>query len=118
LQLWVRDDNSGNLLSLSTDSRSYAQTRNSMAYVPVTAQTNPMSTSGDAADDPAIWVHPQQPQHSRILGTNKKAGLHLYDLNGHELQFIDAGRVNNVDVRQGFTLRGQPMDIAAASQRD
>ncbi len=118
LQLWIRDDNGGNLLSLSTDSRSYTQTRNSMAYVPVTAQTDPMNTSGDAADDPAIWVHPQQPQHSRILGTNKKAGLHLYDLNGHELQFMDAGRVNNVDVRQGFTLRGQPMDIAAASQRD
>ena len=28
------------------------------------------------------------------------------------------GRVNNVDVRQGFTHKGMPADIAAGSQRD
>ena len=118
VQLWVRDDNSGHLLSVSTPFNPPAQSQQAIPSVKVSAQTAPMSTSGDAADDPAIWVHPQQPENSRVLGTNKKAGLHLYDLSGQELQFIDAGRVNNVDVRQGFTLRGMPMDIAAASQRD
>lgn len=118
LTLRIVDDISGDVLQLLLPARAYRIEKSRIPYVAVSTQTDPVSTSGDAADDPAIWIHPQQPEKSRILGTNKKAGLHVYDLNGSEQQFIAAGRVNNVDVRQGFTLRGVAMDMAAASQRD
>ncbi|WP_396588624.1 phytase [Bermanella sp. R86510] len=89
-------------------------------YVDVKArvQTEPMPATGDVADDPAIWVNSYQPEQSRVLGTNKKAGLHVYNMQGKQIQVFKSGRLNNVDVRQGFTLNGKPMDIAAASHRD
>lgn len=65
-------------------------------------ETEPvMATNGDdAADDPAIWVNKQNPGKSRIIGTNKKAGLHVYDLKGNNLFFTPVGLVNNVDLRE------------------
>ena len=62
-------------------------------------ETDPMTGMGDRADDPALWVHPSDVSKSLILGTNKDEGLHVYDLSGAELQFLDVGQVNNVDVR-------------------
>ena len=82
------------------------------------AETQPVNNQGDAADDPAIWLHPSIAEKSLILGTNKKRGLLVYDLEGNQVQQLLVGRVNNVDVRQGFTHKGMPVDIAAASQRD
>eukprot|EP01041_Mallomonas_annulata_P024785 gene24786-45656_t len=49
----------------------------------------------DAADDPAIWADPRDPTRGVIIGTDKKAGLYVYDLNGRQRSFIAAGRVNN-----------------------
>jgi 3-phytase len=84
-----------------------------------TAQTATMKSQGDAADDPAIWVHAAKPaQGSRVLGTDKKRGLAVYDLQGRELQFLPVGRVNNVDLRQGLRYGGRSFDLAVASQRD
>jgi 3-phytase len=84
--------------------------------------TEVVNRFGDAADDPALWVHPTAPERSRVLGPNKRAGLHVYDLEGRELQFLASGRVNNVDVRQGVSFGaasdGQAMDLAVATQRD
>lgn len=77
-----------------------------------------VSRHGDAADDPAIWVHPTAPERSLVLGTNKRAGLHVYDLEGRERQFLPSGRLNNVDVRQGVALGGQALDLAVGTQRD
>jgi 3-phytase len=82
------------------------------------AETQPVDDAGDAADDPAIWVHPTVAEKSLVLGTNKKRGLLVYSLDGSLIQQLDVGRVNNVDIRQGFTHKGLPADIAAASQRD
>jgi 3-phytase len=89
-----------------------------VAVLSPSAQTPPVRGSGDAADDPAIWVHPRQPERSRILGTDKKLGLAVYDLQGRETQFLPVGRVNNVDLRQGLRYGGQRWDLAVASQRD
>lgn len=80
--------------------------------------TDPVPSVGDAADDPAIWQHPEQPEHSRILGTDKRAGLAVYDLAGRQLQFLSSGRLNNVDVRTGFRLAAESVDLAVASNRD
>ncbi|MFN4115846.1 MAG: phytase, partial [Inhella sp.] len=82
------------------------------------AQTDPVSGYGDAADDPAIWVHPRQPARSLVLGTNKKQGLLVYDLQGRQRQFLAVGRVNNVDLRQGLRYGAQTLDLAVATQRD
>lgn len=81
-------------------------------------QTETVARSGDAADDPAIWVHPQHPAQSRIIATNKKQGLLSYDLKGRQLQLLEAGRLNNVDVRQNIAWPGGKADLAVATQRD
>jgi len=79
--------------------------------------TAPADSHGDAADDPAIWVHPSQPELSLILGTQKQQGLNVYDLQGQLLQLLADGRINNTDLRYGFPLGGQKLDIVAASNR-
>ncbi len=71
----------------------------------------------DAADDPAIWVNKSNPAQSLIIGTNKKAGLHVYTLQGEELQFIKIGKINNADVSYNFKWKGQQTDIVAGSNR-
>jgi 3-phytase len=86
--------------------------------LPATAQTDPVARQGDAADDPAIWVHPRNGARSRILATNKKQGLLVYDLKGRQTQLLEVGRVNNVDLRQGLNYAGQRWDLAVATQRD
>ena len=64
------------------------------------AETKPVATSGDAADDPAIIINFKNPRNSLILGTDKKAGVYLYNLLGKELGFSKLGHINNIDVRQ------------------
>ncbi len=81
-------------------------------------QTDIVMSQGDAADDPAIWVHPQQPALSRVLGTNKQQGLEVYDLQGKRVQQLPVGRLNNVDVRPGFVLGANTVDLAVATNRD
>jgi len=88
-----------------------------VASVMASAQTTPVATPGDAADDPAIWVHPTEPSKSLIIGTDKKAGLYVYDMQGEIKQFVPDGRLNNVDLRTGFLLDGQPVTLVAASNR-
>lgn len=81
-------------------------------------QTEPVARLGDAADDPAIWVHPVDASRSRILGTNKKQGLLVYDLQGRQTQLLEAGRLNNVDLRQDLRFGAERFDLALATQRD
>jgi 3-phytase len=54
-------------------------------------ETEPVPNMGDAADDPAIWVHPVDPALSLVLGTDKKGGLNVFDLEGNRL-LIDTAR--------------------------
>ena len=92
-----------------------------VAELPVllpTVQTDPIPSPGDAADDPAIWLHPSDPAASRVLGTDKRNGLAVYDLDGQQLQYLPLGRLNNVDVRHGFQLGERRIDLAVASNRD
>lgn len=64
--------------------------------IPAAGQTDPVGTSNaDAADDPAFWVNPAA---SIMVGTDKKAGLYSYGLDGKKRHFIDAGLLNNVDL--------------------
>lgn len=81
------------------------------------AETTPVPNSGDAADDPAIWVHPTDPSLSVIIGTDKQEGLAVYDLQGRQLQFLSDGEPNNVDLRKDFLLGGQRVTLVVASDR-
>ncbi|KQN02707.1 3-phytase [Sphingomonas sp. Leaf230] len=80
--------------------------------VAATAETDPVDTAADAADDPAIWRNAGDPAKSLVIGTDKKAGIHVYGLAGKRLSFTPAARLNNVDLRD---LGGRV--IAAASDR-
>lgn len=63
------------------------------------AETVPVGTvNEDAADDPAIWRNAAEPSKSLIVGTDKKAGLHVYNLEGEQLSFLKGAGLNNVDL--------------------
>lgn len=89
-----------------------------LPVVKASAQTDSVAMAGDAADDPAIWIDPVQPARSLLLGTNKKQGLLVYDLQGKERQMLESGRLNNVDVRQQVRFGAEQFDLAVATQRD
>ncbi len=80
-------------------------------------ETDIVKSSGDAADDTSIWVNPHNPEQSLIVGTDKKWGLNVYDLDGKKVSEFKAGEVNNIDSREGFTVSGQVMQIFAGSER-
>lgn len=73
-------------------------------------ETTAVASEGDAADDPAILVGAEA---VRLLGTDKRSGLALYDLAGAERDFIPSGRVNNVDA----VALSEDRFLAAASNR-
>jgi 3-phytase len=87
------------------------------AVVTAVAETEPVASADDAADDPAIWRNPADPAASLIVATDKRAGLHLYDLKGRRLDFTPSPRLNNVDLRGGVTIGGAPGVLVAASDR-
>ena len=117
LELLVRDDDGLQHGQLAWQAQA-PEPQAALPILPVQVQTDPVPSLGDAADDPAIWVHPSDPRKSRVLGTDKQGGLLAYDLAGKQLQDLRVGRLNNVDVRAGFDLNGQLVDLAVASNRD
>lgn len=82
-------------------------------------ETTPVPGSDDAADDPCVWIHPTNPSLSTIIGTYKKetGGLLVYDLNGTEIQFVNDGRMNNVDIRYNFPLDDKKVALVTAGNR-
>ena len=85
--------------------------------VAATIETEPVRTQGDSADDATLWVDPNDPSQSLVIGTNKQRGLAIYDLNGKEVQFLPDGRLNNVDHRDEFPLGGVKISLVTASNR-
>ena len=90
------------------------------------AETQAVGTANaDAADDPAIWAAPAGTTARLggaevagfIAGTDKKAGLYVYGLDGRQLQFIADGLLNNVDLRDGVAVDGRAQVLIGASDR-
>lgn len=80
------------------------------------AETAPVGTTNqDAADDPAIWRNGADPAASLIVATDKKAGLHVYDLAGREKSFLAAPGLNNVDLVE---LADGTVLVAASDRAD
>ncbi|MDE5436806.1 phytase [Elizabethkingia meningoseptica] len=74
------------------------------------------------SDDPAIWVNPQDPAKSLVIGTDKdiNGGLFVFDLNGKiqkDLTVTGLKRPNNVDIAYGIMLNGKKTDIAVTTER-
>jgi len=86
--------------------------------VTATVETEPVPSEGDAADDPAIWIHPTDPSQSTIIGTDKKGGLAVYDLSGKQIQYVPDGPLNNVDLRHNFPVGGRPVALVTATDRE
>ena len=80
-------------------------------------ETEPVPSRGDAADDPAIWIHPEAPERSLVVATDKRSGLLVYDLAGKQVQYLPVGNLNNVDLRTGAWGRGD-LTVAVASARE
>jgi myo-inositol-hexaphosphate 3-phosphohydrolase len=78
--------------------------------VPATAETEPVASADDAADDPAIWRNRRAPTKSLVVATDKQAGVHVYDLAGRRLSYTPAPRLNNVDLRDS---KGQVTVVAS-----
>ncbi len=87
--------------------------------IAATVETEPVAGAGDAADDPAIWVHPTDPDKSLVLGTDKSSsgGIYVYGLDGKVLDFAEIGEVNNVDLRYGFELGGEEVTLVTGVNR-
>lgn len=85
--------------------------------IPAHAETDAVQHDGDAADDAEIWRNAASPEQSRIFATDKKRGLMVLDTQGEELAFFDVGRLNNVDLREGWTADGASKVLIAASDR-
>ncbi|MDX5434715.1 MAG: phytase [Halomonas sp.] len=89
-----------------------------LAVISAQGETVPVASRGDAADDPAIWYNADAPERSLVLGTDKKRGLEVYDLQGERVQSLPVGPLNNVDLRQDVLLDGRRMDVAVATHRE
>jgi 3-phytase len=104
----------------SNESPSTAELR--VEPVPVTAsvETESARGEGDIADDPAIWVNPEDEGSSLVIGANKDestGGLHVFGLDGKERQYLAVGEMNNVDLRYGFELGEGSVDLVGATNR-
>lgn len=65
------------------------------------AETTPVESPEDAADDVCIYVPTSVTESVIVVGTNKKKGLDTYSLRGERLHSYSFGRLNNVDLING-----------------
>lgn len=73
-------------------------------------------------DDPAIWVNPDDPTKSLIIGTDKDAdgALYVFDLEGKTIDSLvirNLQRPNNVDVGYGLSIGDRKVDFAVTGER-
>jgi 3-phytase len=83
--------------------------------VPALAETEPVASADDAADDPAIWRNRRAPADSLVVATDKQAGIHVYDLSGRRRSYTPAPRLNNVDLRE---LKDGRIVVVASDRAD
>lgn len=94
------------------------QDSKALAEVLPVLETTPVPSRGDAADDAAFWVHPTDPALSTLICTDKEAGLAVYDLSGKQMQFLQDGKLNNVDLRHDFPLGGARVDLVTSGEKE
>jgi len=100
-----------------TEDRGNNKKEDTLFQVQAVAETEAVSADpeDDAADDPAIWYNAKKPELSLILGSDKTNGIDLFNLDGKRMATYRIGRINNVDIRQGWK---DSLDIVGGSHRD
>jgi 3-phytase len=92
----------------------------SFAQQPVLPSVTTAAVPNDP-DDPAIWIHPEDPARSLVIGTDKvekTGGLYVFALDGSLRQRIaPLDRPNNVDVEYGVPFGDRRIDIAVLTER-
>jgi len=87
-------------------------------FIPIEAQSSTYSVNFDA-DDPAIWINPNDPSLSLIIGTDKgtfpNGGLFVWNIDGSLQQRINISHPNNVDVISSYE---DSLDIVVFTMRD
>jgi len=102
------------------NSTSETKTNDTLTLVPTVVT----DTVFDDSDDPAIWIDSANPSNSIIIGTDKhkeNGGLYVFGLDGkidRKRSVTGLKRMNNVDIAYGLIINGNPVDIAAATERD
>ena len=68
------------------------------------------------ADGVAIWIHPEDPSQSIILGADPSKGLGTFDLTGKLIEVVNfaGGGAGGVDVRYNFPLGDEKISIVAS----
>jgi 3-phytase len=89
--------------------------KNDVVVVQAVLKTDEVETEGDAADDSVTYVNEDKIAQSRIIGTDKKSGLAVYDLAGKRLQNFTDGNLNNVDLRYEFPLSDNDDEVVLIS---
>ena len=62
-------------------------------------------------------MNPSDPAKSLVIGTDKKRGLLVFDLEGKVLQELPHGSFNNVDVRKNVPNGAERMDVVLTENR-
>ena len=83
--------------------------------VTATNETEAVLGSHDAADDVAIWFHPDSPLDSIILASDKKIGISVFNLSGHKIYSYNGDPYNNIDIRYDLPTEKSKIDIIAAT---
>jgi 3-phytase len=84
-------------------------------FKPVVRLSNPEAKD---QDDACFWVHPERPEQSTIIASDKSAGrVFVYDLDGTVLQTITVPKPGNIDIRQRVKLDGHATDLVVVNQR-
>jgi 3-phytase len=69
-------------------------------------------------DDLCFWKHPQHPERSRVITSDKAANrVFVYSLSGDLLQVFEVPQPGNIDVRQSIAWGDEIRDIAVVNQR-
>ncbi|MCA9074661.1 MAG: phytase [Planctomycetaceae bacterium] len=69
-------------------------------------------------DDLCIWQDINTASRSTVITSDKSADrLFVYDLTGNLLQSIEVAQPGNIDIRSGFSLGGEAVDLVVVNQR-
>lgn len=84
-------------------------------------ETDSVIPYGDYADDAVVWIHPNNPELSFIIGTDKSENgrLEYFDSDGTRFGYSEdlSKSFNNITISYGYLLNGLVLDIVAASNR-
>jgi 3-phytase len=76
-------------------------------------------STGDQADDAAIWRNPAHPERSFVLADDKSdsGGVAVYRLDGSLAHDERTGKIGNIDLRDGVRLGDRTVVLVGANDR-